>query len=680
MATTRRPLSHLFFASFLFLHRCSLVTTQCHRATGKACSAPTAPGTQTLGWALDVTTLDPTGGQVLVIDDAPKGRVDTCVLCRDLLDGGRPRRLPSGVGGWRAGRRCHQGKRVAVGSEAVGTVVAGTEETAQGWRVGLGGMVAPGTQGTLAVAGSHSRVAQFGLERQREDRYGFASLEMRCVHYWTWVSPRPRPSPHFLRAIRALPPNFTPATAVDYAELLAAYGTHYIWAAQLGGRLRATTAIRSCRATMSGASTQEVADCLAVEVAAGGGTGRIGSMAKACRRARGNNEGNATFNEVYSERLVEVEGGEQDGDLLYGRPEAYTKWLQSLPASPGLVTANVRPLHTLLPRGDPRRAALRAAIAHYITWRALRVNCSRACAGGHLVGPCQCGCPVNAVVTAECCSRQRGMARLTVVVRRGQGWRGDHFTSTDAYVRVIFGTRRLQTATVWNNNQPRWDAQLEVGTVELLPPSGQLRVEVWDEDNKWDDDLLGDCEVPVEAGGNRDIVCFPGGGRLEFSYQATCGPSLGGPLCHDYVSQPLEGNGWLYRFSRWPPGPEDGPVDWPNQDEEEEEELEKPDFEAFWGALKVPKGNGSSGETQKTKLGFGEDRGDHLKLLDEPTDAFGDLPEPLLDFGGGSPDLDTSPILKEGPPDLQDPSSGFKEGSPDLLDPSASFKEGPPAP
>ncbi|NWH52770.1 PERF protein, partial [Fregata magnificens] len=182
-----------------------------------------------------------------------------------------------------------------------------------------------------------------------------------------------------------------------------------------------------------------------------------------------------------------------------------------------------------------------------------RVNCSRACASGHLVGPCQCGCPANTIVTANCCSRQRGVARLMVSVGGGQGWAGDHFSMTDAYVRVIFGERRVQTATVWNNNRPWWGARFDLGTVALLP-GARLRVEVWDEDNKWDDDLLGVCEEPVEAGEKREVVCFPGGGRLVFSYQATCGPSLGGPLCHDYVPQPPEGDGWLYRFSRWPPG------------------------------------------------------------------------------------------------------------------------------
>ncbi|NXK56231.1 PERF protein, partial [Chauna torquata] len=166
--------------------------------------------------------------------------------------------------------------------------------------------------------------------------------------------------------------------------------------------------------------------------------------------------------------------------------------------------------------------------------------------------PCQCGCPANAAINADCCSRRRGMARVTVTVQEGQGWWGDSFTATDAYVRVIFGERRAQTMTVWNNNHPKWKARLDLGLVDLLP-SARLKLEVWDQDNGWDDDRLGTCEEPVEAGGNREVVCFPGQGRLKFSYQAVCGPGLGGPLCHDYVPQPPRGNGGISRLSRWPP-------------------------------------------------------------------------------------------------------------------------------
>ncbi|NXT58885.1 PERF protein, partial [Pluvianellus socialis] len=166
---------------------------------------------------------------------------------------------------------------------------------------------------------------------------------------------------------------------------------------------------------------------------------------------------------------------------------------------------------------------------------------------------CQCGCRPDAAFTGECCPRRRGLARLVVWVWGGRGWRGDHFSPTDAYVRVVLGEREGRTETAWNQERPRWGARLELGTVTLPPGEARLRLEGWDEDNKWDDDLLGVCREPLEAGGRRDGVCFPGGGRLEFSFQLSCGPSLGGSLCHDYVAQPPQGQGRPFRFSRWPP-------------------------------------------------------------------------------------------------------------------------------
>ncbi|XP_068524715.1 perforin-1 [Anas acuta] len=647
---------------------------RCHRAVGRACDVPPVPGIDILGSGLDVTTLTQTEGQALDILGPPGTPKGPCVICRDPLQGGRPLRLPPGVAKWRVGNKLKWRTTVAEGTSALGTTVAKTEEVARKWEVGLGVTPKPGVGGTVTVAGSHSRVAEFGMQRQREDRYSFASTEIQCVRYWISATTPPHPSPHFLRAVKALPPHFTPDTAADYGELLAAYGTHYIQSAQLGGRLRAVTAIRTCQATMAGLSSQEVADCLKVEMAANVGPVQLKAMTEACKKARASNQGNASFNEVFNERLVDVEGGEEHGDVFYGRPEAYSKWLQGLPRFPGLVAANVRSLHTLVPKSDKRHGALRAAIRHYISWRALRANCSQACAGGgHLVGPCQCSCPANAAVTAGCCSRHRGMARVTVLVQEGQGWRGDLFSATDAYVRVFLGGRRAQTAPVWNNNHPRWGARLELGVLDLVP-GAQFKVEVWDRDNGWDDDHLGTCTQPVEAGGTREVVCFAGKGRLKFSYLAACGPGLGGPLCLDYVPQPPRNNGGLYRFSHWPPRPGDGPVTWPTQEEQEEEEEEEEEEEG--GSLYGDFGEALGGDEDDSweDLGGVGDAGGSREASVEVESSPG-LQNPNFGLKKASPGLQNPNFgLQEDLADLQDPSSGLEEASPDQ-DPNFGLKK-----
>ncbi|XP_068027320.1 spidroin-1-like, partial [Melanerpes formicivorus] len=255
---------------------------------------------------------------------------------------------------------------------------------------GRGGAGAGAGPGRLPLAG----VAEFGLQRQREDRSALASLVLRCELYWSWLSPRARPSPRPAPSPPSPPRSSHPASAAAFGELFAAFGTHLVVGARAGGLLRSVTAVRLCRAAMAGASAQEVADCLRVEVTAGGGgAARAGAAAAACRRAREAQGQQESFSEAYSERLVEVEGGRQDGDLLYGPPGAYRRWLQSLPGAPGLVAAEVRSLHTLLPEGSARRRALKAALGHYIAAHGLRLNCSRSCpAGTFSAGPCRCLC------------------------------------------------------------------------------------------------------------------------------------------------------------------------------------------------------------------------------------------------------------------------------------------------
>ncbi|XP_015472306.1 perforin-1, partial [Parus major] len=182
-----------------------------------------------------------------------------------------------------------------------------------------------------------------------------------------------RPSPHFLRAVRSLPPTFDPSSSASYARLLSTSGTHAVRSARLGGRVRALTAVRLCRAAMAGVTAEEASDCLMAEAS----FGAVSAAAGACRTARRWLEGNESFGEFFGQRFLEVDGGvDRDGDLVFGRPEGFSKWLRGVPEAPAVVQADLWPLHALVPPSDPRRAALRAAIGSYVAAKALRVNCS----------------------------------------------------------------------------------------------------------------------------------------------------------------------------------------------------------------------------------------------------------------------------------------------------------------
>ncbi|CAM5158753.1 unnamed protein product, partial [Natator depressus] len=224
-----------------------------------------------------------------------------------------------------------------------------------------------------------------------------------------------------------------------------------------------------------------------------------------------------SFHETYRERQVEVEEGESTSDVLFSRSDA-----------------------KVFSQDDPKREALRRAVSEYIRERALWRNCTRSCPPGtqrSAHDPCSCVCPGDTMTNTTCCSWERTLGKLMVTVNMASGLWGDYFTATDAFVKVFFERREMRTGTIWNNNNPVWNVHLDFGTVRITSAS-KIRVQVWDEDNKWDDDLLGSCDIPLEAGGPHQKDCYLNHGRIWFQYSLRCGPHLGGPSCSDYVSQP----------------------------------------------------------------------------------------------------------------------------------------------
>lgn len=133
------------------------------------------------------------------------------------------------------------------------------------------------------------------------------------------------------------------------------------------------------------------------------------------------------------------------------------------------------------------------------------------------------------------------MARVVVTVQRATDLWGDHSTATDGYVKVFINKEEVhRTSIIANNNNPSWGSIVDLETRDIS--SGDvLRFEIWDQDNNWDDDLLGECERRLSAG-NLGDVCALQHGRFFFKWEVKCIPGLTGELCSTYKPSRMSEN------------------------------------------------------------------------------------------------------------------------------------------
>ncbi|XP_075784789.1 perforin-1-like [Pelodiscus sinensis] len=518
-------------------------SSQCQTYMANECKKHTAfvPGHSLVGEGIDVTTMERKGAYL--VDSSTWQHPDnTCTLCRNKLQGGQLQRLPLAAVDWRVRVSCRRKLSSSVQQSGMGMMESAASAVQNDWKVGLDVPVKPKVNVQVELAGSHSKLADFVVEHSRMDKYSFVSHEVSCSYYRFRVSETPPLTSHFTEALENLPEKYDSKSKVEYQQLISNYGTHYVSQVRLGGRARDVTAVRVCEAALSSLTADEIKDCLSVEAAVSIGMGSVKGGYSRCEEEKKKGKVQGSFHETYQERHVEVEGGHSTTDILFSGQDAkvFSAWMESLKASPGLVSYSLQPIHSLVEQDDPKREALKRAVSEYILERALWRNCTQSCPRGtqrSAHDPCSCVCPGNTMTNGMCCSRKRGLGKLIVTVQKASGLWGDYGSATDGFVKVFFENKELRTNTIWNNDNPTWNVHLDFGTVRLNSAS-KIRVQVWDEDNKWDDDKLGNCDIPLESGGPHQKDCYMNHGRVWFQYSLRCGPHLGGRGCSDYVSQP----------------------------------------------------------------------------------------------------------------------------------------------
>ncbi|KAF4093132.1 hypothetical protein AMELA_G00029630 [Ameiurus melas] len=463
----------------------------CFKANESQCrNVDFAPGSNLAGEGFDITTMQRKGAFVLDMSSWLQ-KDKSCTLCKNPYMGGQTQKIPFSVVDWRPSQKCIMKVSSSVYQSSEALVIASTSSIENNWKLGLQIKI-PKVQGSVILAGSNSKLAEYSMEKTKKDRFSFTSHHVSCGYYSYRVSGSPLLHPELINEFGRLPEIYDESSKHLYYKLIDKFGTHYISKVTLGGEVRSVTSIKECEASLQGLSVDDLKMCLDVEASVSMGIGSsLQTEAHHCKQIKDKTLNKKSFASSFSDRETNVIGGyTQSVDLLFSSnddPKAYKEWVSSLPAHPDVLSYSLEPLHELLPAKEPIREHLHTAIKDFIIQRSLLINCTSPCTIGVKTNPnepCSCSCHNNPGVALNCCPTQRGFAQITVTVIKAKGLYGDYITETDGYVKVFLNGKISfgQTSVIKDDNSPKWDMDFHLGTVNLTQVS-TVNMEVWDEDN-----------------------------------------------------------------------------------------------------------------------------------------------------------------------------------------------------
>uniref|UniRef100_A0A3B4CLK2 Perforin 1.2 n=1 Tax=Pygocentrus nattereri TaxID=42514 RepID=A0A3B4CLK2_PYGNA len=456
------------------------------------------PGYNLGGEGFDVVKMERKGSYVIDMDKWEIGN-GSCKMYENPYLNNKKQKTPAAVVFWRAVPKCSMKVSSKMYDSSEALVNDSTSSISNNWKIGLNVLC----KGSVSVGGTHSCEAQFGMKN-----YKIASSPP--LHH------------EFLQALQSLPREYD---SDSYQRIIDMFGTHYTTGVDLGGKMKAVTAIRTCKAAMNGRTDTAVKDCLDVEASGTHNGVTLSTEFKHCQALKKKMSTDENFSSMFNERQTEIVGGNINGeDLLFSRnshPNSLNQWLDSLKTIPDV--------------------GLKKAVENYIRDNALKKVCCGSCKIGHQNSArdrCACVCESSQTVLSNCCPVEKGLATLKVFNLYANGLYGDRWTETDGSVEVSYGNTVRRTAVITDNNNPRWTESFEFGPVKLSI-SKKLSFKVYDEDTYWNSDLLGECSDDLRSGQVTD-TCFFKHGTFFFNYTVECAPSLQGPKCADYSASPMD--------------------------------------------------------------------------------------------------------------------------------------------
>uniref|UniRef100_A0A3Q2QXY7 Perforin-1 n=1 Tax=Fundulus heteroclitus TaxID=8078 RepID=A0A3Q2QXY7_FUNHE len=451
----------------------------------------------------------------------------TCRMYRNTYVNGEKQKVPVSMVDWRILPQCSLKISSMIYHSVETLISASTSSVSNDWKFGLD---LPAASVGFAIGGSHSKEAEFGMSKSKQDRYTFFRHSVNCNYYNYRLTTSPPLSDEFKSALQSLPPH---SSGSAYRNIINTYGTHYITQVVLGGEIKPTTSISTCKATMSGLTATEVSNRLSVEASTNFDTSNsIRAMYQHCQSEKRKLTHIQSFNAEFSERITDVIGGDRDDVDFFQEnfdPSVHNR-TNSLKTTPDIVRYNLKPLHTILPDGHPAKTGLKHEVEQYINSNVVLKKCSESCQIGARSSkrdPCACVCNSNQNVKSNCCPAGKGLATLRVYNLYARNLDSDTFTQSDGSVVVKYGNQEKRTEIIDDDDNPNWPETFNFGPI-VINMYDKLKFTVYDEDTYWNSDLIGECSFDLRKGNVQDSCMFDDG-TFYFSYS-----------CEEYIPSHMD--------------------------------------------------------------------------------------------------------------------------------------------
>lgn len=154
----------------------------CTQGTPKEClDAEFAPGTNLAGEGFDITKLERKGAFVIDMNQW-KHKDKTCTLCSNPYLENKKQKLPVAVVDWRSKASCsmHITSKLHRSSESL--VKSSSSSVDNNWQANLD--IQKGNKAaSLMLAGTHSKLAEYSMDKTKDDKFSFTSQSMSCTYY-----------------------------------------------------------------------------------------------------------------------------------------------------------------------------------------------------------------------------------------------------------------------------------------------------------------------------------------------------------------------------------------------------------------------------------------------------------------------------------------------------------------